>query len=108
MPNIRCINSVKEQVNPRGLRQIVTEFSHKDGTSGTEIITMFDDMGTSGIRTIKRDVFGIPSRVIDKVYGRTEEYVSAFPEYNEGVFQYSEGMVRSYFPNINFVDLCKY
>lgn len=100
-------NSVKEQINPKGLKQVITKFTRQNGTSGTEIVTVLDSAGNKGIRTINRDIHGIPEEVIDEVYGRMEKYVSAYPERKNGIFQYS-GNERSYFPNIELKDLCKY
>lgn len=107
MNGIRCVNLVKEQASPKGLRQVVTEFTRKNGTSGTEIVTVLDSAGNKGIRTIERDAFGIISDITDRAYGRTEKYVSAYPERKNGIFQYS-GNERSYFPNIELKDLCEY
>ena len=108
MNGIRCINLVKEQASPKGFRQVVTEFTRKNGTSGTEVVTVLNSEGDKGIRTIERDAFGIISSITDRVFGRPpERYVSAYPERKNGIFQYS-GNERSYLPDIELKDLCKY
>ena len=108
MVNIRCVNSISEQVNPRGLKQIITEYCTKDGARGTEIITKLDSKGNKGIRNIQRDTFGAPKEVLDEVYGRYEKYVSAYPAYTKGVFQYTKDGVKSYLPNVSMESLCRY
>lgn len=106
MEGIRCINLIREQINNKGMKQVITEFSHKNGTLGTEIVTELDNRGNKGIRTIKKDIFGVPRSFVDQVYGRTEEYVCAYPDY--GVYQITDGIRTGYYPNVRIMDLCKY
>lgn len=105
--NYRCVNSIGEQVTPKGFKQLITEFSLKNGKRGTEIITTLDTKGNKGIRTIERDCFGYPEKVTDKVYGRVEVYVPA-PDSNIGVIQKVEGRPDVYFRNITMDKLCQY
>ena len=105
--DFRCVELIQEKVNPKGLKQVVTEFGLKNGKHGTEIVTTLDAEGNKGIRTILRDCFDNPEKVIDNVYGRVETYVPApFPSI--GVIQKAEGKPDVYFRNINMDKLCQY
>lgn len=106
--SIRCVNSIREQVNPRGLKQLITEYTTKDGKRGTEIITNLDAQGNKGIRTIERDIFDKVEKVTDDIYGRCEEYTRAFPIYNKGIFQSSKDGLKTYFPEKTLESLCRY
>ena len=107
MAEFRCVNSIREQITPKGLKQVITEFSLKGGNRGTEIVTTIDANGSKGIRTIERDCFGRPEKVVDNVYGRTETYIHApFP--NIGVIQKVEGKPDVYLRNISMDKLCQY
>ena len=106
MVEFRCVNAIQEQVNPKGLKQLITEFSYKNGKRGTEIVTKLDANGSVGIRTIERDCFGNPEKVIDNVYGRLETYVPAsFP--NIGIIQKAEGKPDA-FCTTTMDKLCQY
>ena len=71
----------------------VTNYMKKNGENFSEVVTNLGS-GEKGIREI------YPNKVVDKVYGRIEEYR---PE-RQGVVQISEG-IKSYFPNIKFSKL---
>lgn len=107
MVDYRCVSLIREQVSPKGLKQIVTEFSTKNGKLGTEIVTILDEAGNKGIRTIERDCFGKPEKVVDDVYGRLETYVPASYPY-AGVIQKTKGCPDVYFRNISIDKLCEY
>ena len=107
MNEIRIASSTYTRINPKGLEQTITEFKTSAGKLGTEIVTALD-RETKGTRIIERDIVGTPERVIDTVGNRHEVYVNAYPERPCGVFQYNEDNVKSYFPNINWNDLCSY
>ena len=108
MANFRCISSITNQVNPRGFKQVVTEYYLKNGNMGTEIVTTLDAEGNKGIRTIERDCIGIPKKIIDDVYGRHEEYISAHPEYPTGIFQLDKNNIKTYYPNVSLEHLSRY
>ena len=107
MQYFRCVNHIREQINPKGLKQIITEYNLKNGDKGTEIITNLDSQGNKGIRTISRDYFGKPTCVTDEVYGRKEVYIPA-PYPNTGIIQKSKGNPNTPYSNISIEDLCKY
>ena len=106
MTDFRCVNLIYEQINPKGLKQFITEFSLKNGKTGTEIVTMLGSNCRKGIRTIERDCFGSPERVIDNVNGRIETYTPA-PRPHSGVMQQVKGMPDSYL-DISMDELCQY
>lgn len=106
MTKIRCIHSIQERTNSRGLKQRITEFSLKNGKQGTEIVTKLDAKGNKGIRTIERDCFGRPEKVTDDVYNRHDVYVRG--TFGNGVIQKVEGYPDSPMYNISLDDFCKY
>ena len=108
MNDIRCILSSYKTVSPRGVERTINEFRTKSGEYVTQIVTKLDNCGTEGIREIEKDFLGIPKQVVDNVFGRREVYVRAYPERPQGVFQYTEDNMRTYFPNISFESLCQY
>ena len=101
------VNAIYRHVNAKGVEQLITEMTLKNGRKATEIVTELSD-GNKGVRIIERDFLGCPEKVIDNVFGRKETYVPAYPEREKGVFQYTEDNIRSYFPNISFEKLCEY
>lgn len=85
---------VVDKYTTRGGKQ-VTNYMRKNGECFSEVVTDLG-FGKKGIREI------YPDKVIDRVYGRVEEYR---PEGN-GVVQISDG-IKSYFPNIKFSKLAR-
>ena len=106
--DFRCVNSITEKVNSRGLKQVITEFTTKTGRKGTEIVTNLDYSGNKGIRTIDRNSSGKVELVVDDCYGRIEAYTSASPMYPKGVFQYRKNGTRTYIPHVSLENLSKY
>lgn len=108
MNELRCVNTVREQISPKMFKQIITEYSLKNGHSGTEIITKLDSKGNKGVRNILKNAAGDVEKVVDDVYGRHEEYLSACPDYQKGVYMYTFDNVRAYLPNVSLEQLSRY
>ena len=104
MIEFRCINAIRQGTNLRGLHQVATEYTLKNGKRGTEIVTNLDVQGNKGVRDIQRNIYGEIEKVVDDTYRRHEEYVSAYPN---GIFQYTKDGKRSFFPNITLESLCR-
>ena len=86
-----------------GTVYFATDDTTKNGKKGTEIITDLGQ-GNKGIRTIERDCFGKPEKVIDECYGRQEIYTPESPIYPMGVFQTSKDGCKTYFPDKKLAD----
>ena len=107
MEGIKFIKSMYAEMKSPGLKEVVTEYIARSGNHCTKIESI-DGAGTKMERIIVRGAADQPTKVIDNIFGKKETYIPAFPDRPQGVFLYSEDNVKTYFPNINFDDLCRY